>query len=71
MDEIVDEVRGLVAQGVKEFQMIAQDLTFYGLDRYKRMALPELVERVSDIRAWSGFVCITGIRLISPMTCCR
>lgn len=49
MDEIVDEVRGLVVQGVKEFQMIAQDLTFYGLDRYKRMALPELVERVSDI----------------------
>ncbi len=49
MDEIVDEVRGLVAQGVKEFQMIAQDLTFYGLDRYKRVALPELVERVSDI----------------------
>ena len=49
MDEIVDEVRGLGAQGVKEFQMIAQDLTFYGLDRYKRMALPELVERVSDI----------------------
>ena len=49
MDEIVDEVRGLVAQGVKEFQMIAQDLTFYGLDRKKRMALPELVERVSDI----------------------
>lgn len=49
MDEIVDEVRGLVAQGVKEFQMIAQDLTFYGLDRYKRMALLELVERVSDI----------------------
>lgn len=49
MDEIVNEVRGLVAQGVKEFQMIAQDLTYYGLDRYKRTALPELVERVSDI----------------------
>lgn len=49
MDEIVDEVRGLVARGVKEFQMIAQDLTFYGLDRYRRMALPELVERVSDV----------------------
>ena len=57
MDEIVDEVRGLVAQGVKEFQMIAQDLTFYGLDRYKRMALPELVERVSDIPG------VEGIRL--------
>lgn len=49
MEEIVNEVRLLVAQGVKEFQMIAQDLTFYGLDLYKRMALPELVERISDI----------------------
>ena len=49
MDEIEKEVRGLVSQGVKEFQMIAQDLTFYGLDLYKKMALPELVERVSDI----------------------
>ena len=57
MEEVVDEVRGLVAQGVKEFQMIAQDLTFYGLDRYKRMALPELVERVSDIPG------VEGIRL--------
>lgn len=49
MDEIVSEVRGLVSLGVKEFQMIAQDLTFYGLDLYKRMALAELVERVSDV----------------------
>ena len=49
MDEIVDEVRGLVAQGVKEFQMIAQDLTFYGLDRYKRMALPELVSDIPGV----------------------
>lgn len=49
IEEIVNEVRLLVAQGVKEFQMIAQDLTFYGLDLYKRMALPELVERISDI----------------------
>ena len=71
MDEIVDEVRGLVAQGVKEFQMIAQDLTFYGLDRYKRMALPDWWSGYPTSRAWSGFVCITGIRLISPMTCCR
>ncbi|MCD7975696.1 MAG: 30S ribosomal protein S12 methylthiotransferase RimO [Tannerellaceae bacterium] len=49
MEEIEKGVRLLVSQGVKEFQMIAQDLTYYGLDRYKRYALPELVERVSDI----------------------
>ncbi|MEG1544226.1 MAG: 30S ribosomal protein S12 methylthiotransferase RimO [Tannerellaceae bacterium] len=49
MEEIEEEVRLLVAQGVKEFQMIAQDLTYYGFDLYKRMALPELVERISDI----------------------
>lgn len=49
MEEIEKEVRLLVAQGVKEFQVIAQDLTYYGLDLYKRYALPELVERISDI----------------------
>ena len=69
MDEIVDEVRGLVAQGVKEFQMIAQDLTFYGLDR--EWPCRNWWSGYPTSRAWSGFVCITGIRLISPMTCCR
>ncbi|RHJ91328.1 30S ribosomal protein S12 methylthiotransferase RimO [Parabacteroides bouchesdurhonensis] len=49
MEDIEKEVRLLVEQGVKEFQVIAQDLTYYGLDLYKRMALPELVERLSDI----------------------
>lgn len=49
MEEIENEVRLLVAQGVKEFQVIAQDLTYYGLDLYKRYALPELIERISDI----------------------
>lgn len=49
MEEIEQEVRGLVGRGVKEFQVIAQDLTYYGLDRYRRMALPELVSRISDI----------------------
>ncbi len=49
IEDIVEEVRLLVAKGVKEFQFIAQDLTFYGLDRYKTMKLPELVEAVSDI----------------------
>ena len=49
MEEIVDEVRRLVKHGVKEFQMIAQDLTYYGLDLYKRAVLAELVKRVSDV----------------------
>ena len=49
LDEIVEEVRQLTVKGVKEFQFIAQDLTYYGLDLYRRTALPELVERVSDL----------------------
>lgn len=49
IEDIVCEVRNLVANGVKEFQFIAQDLTYYGLDLYKSMKLPELVEQVSDI----------------------
>ena len=49
MAEIEIEVRNLVAQGVKEFQFIAQDLTYYGLDLYKDMKIAELVERISGI----------------------
>lgn len=49
MEDIEREVRILVGQGVKEFQVIAQDLTYYGFDLYKHYALPELVERISDI----------------------
>lgn len=49
IEDIVEEVRLLVSKGVKEFHFIAQDLTYYGLDIYKKMRLPELVERVSDI----------------------
>ena len=49
MEEILDEVRVLVSQGVKEFQVIAQELTYYGVDLYKRQALPELIERMAEI----------------------
>jgi ribosomal protein S12 methylthiotransferase len=49
VEDIVREVRSLARQGVKEFQVIAQDLTYYGLDIYKRPALPELVARISDV----------------------
>ena len=49
IEEIISEARLLVGKGVKELQVIAQDLTYYGMDIYRRWALPELVERVSDI----------------------
>lgn len=49
MEEIIAEVEYLVGQGVKEFQIIAQELTYYGIDLYKKQMLPELIERVSDI----------------------
>ena len=49
MEEIVDEVRLLVSKGVTEIQLIAQDLTYYGVDLYKKQSIAELVERISDI----------------------
>lgn len=49
MEEILEETRMLVARGVKEFQVIAQELTYYGVDLYHRQMLPELVERMADI----------------------
>lgn len=49
IEDIIAEVEALVAGGTKEFQVIAQDLSFYGIDLYKKMALPELIERISDV----------------------
>lgn len=49
MEEILAEVGELVARGVKEFQVIAQELTYYGLDIYRHQALPELIERMAAI----------------------
>ena len=49
MEEIVDEVKLLVSEGVKEFQIIAQDLSYYGLDLYKELKLAELIELISDV----------------------
>ena len=47
--EILDEVRWLVSQGVKEFQVIAQELTYYGVDLDGRQHIAELVEQMADI----------------------
>ncbi len=49
MEDILDEVTRLVAQGVREFQIIAQELTFYGIDLYKEQRLPELIDRMAGI----------------------
>lgn len=49
LEEILEEVKWLVSQGVKEFQLIAQDLTYYGLDLYHKQSIAELVEKIADI----------------------
>ena len=49
MEEILDEVRWLVSQGVKELQVIAQELTYYGIDIDGRQHIAELVEKMADI----------------------
>ncbi len=49
MNEILDEVRQLVADGVKEFQIIAQELTYYGVDLDGKHHITELISRIADI----------------------
>ena len=49
MDDIEQEVRLLAGRGVKEFQLIAQDLSYYGLDLYKSLKLADLLQRLADI----------------------
>ncbi|MBS7375365.1 MAG: radical SAM protein, partial [Muribaculaceae bacterium] len=49
IDDLLDEVRTLVAHGVIEFNVIAQDLSSYGFDLYGEMKLPELVDRMAQI----------------------
>jgi len=49
MEDIVQEAKHLVKNGVKEIMLIAQELTYYGLDIYKKRMLPDLLRRLSDI----------------------
>src|SRR6185369_3051485 len=49
MDALVDEAKRLVDRGVKEVMLIAQELTYYGLDIYKERTLPELLHKLADI----------------------
>jgi len=50
MESILEEVEALVAQGVKEFQIIAQELTYYGLDLYGERRIAELIDRMAHIK---------------------
>lgn len=50
IEDIVCEVETLVKNGVKEFQIIAQELTYYGVDIYGRQTIAELVERIADVK---------------------
>jgi ribosomal protein S12 methylthiotransferase len=49
MDDIVKEAEGLVKRGVREVMLIAQELTYYGLDLYKKRMLSDLLKRLSDV----------------------
>lgn len=50
IESIITEAEGLVKKGVKEVMLIAQELTYYGLDLYKKRQLPELLHRLADIK---------------------
>lgn len=49
MEDIIEEIEMLVRKGVKEFQIIAQDLTYYGMDIYKKFCIAELVDRIASV----------------------
>jgi len=53
VEDIIDEARKLAAQGVKEILLISQDLTYYGIDLYKKQMLTELVTALSDLKLFS------------------
>jgi ribosomal protein S12 methylthiotransferase len=50
MDDLVKEAEGLVKKGVKEVMLIAQELTYYGLDLYKKRMLGDLMNRLADVK---------------------
>jgi ribosomal protein S12 methylthiotransferase len=53
IEDILDEAGKLAAQGVKELLLISQDLTYYGVDLYRKQMLPELVARLSDLKLFT------------------
>ncbi len=53
IERIISEARSLVKSGVKEIMLIAQELTYYGLDIYKKRQLPELLDRLAQVEGLS------------------
>jgi ribosomal protein S12 methylthiotransferase len=49
IEDLLTQANGLAAKGVKELMLIAQDLTYYGLDLYKKRALADLINRLADV----------------------
>jgi len=49
IEELVRQAKSLAAKGVKELMLIAQDLTYYGLDLYKKRALAELLDKLTEV----------------------
>lgn len=49
IEELVESAKSLAAKGVKELMLIAQDLTYYGLDIYKKRKLAELIDKLSEV----------------------
>jgi ribosomal protein S12 methylthiotransferase len=50
VEQLVAEAEGLVKRGVKEVMLIAQELTYYGLDLYKKRELPRLLHALADVK---------------------
>jgi ribosomal protein S12 methylthiotransferase len=50
IESLVDEAKRLVDRGVKEVMLIAQELTYYGLDLYKKRELPKLLDALADVK---------------------
>ncbi|MCD8302292.1 MAG: 30S ribosomal protein S12 methylthiotransferase RimO [Prevotellaceae bacterium] len=50
MEDVLDEVRQLTSQGVRELQVVAQELTYYGLDLYGERKIAELVEKIAAVK---------------------
>ena len=53
IEDIIDEAKKIAAQGVKELLLISQDLTYYGVDLYKKQMLTVLVEKLSDLKLFT------------------
>jgi ribosomal protein S12 methylthiotransferase len=80
IEDLVKQAQSLAAQGVKELIFIAQDLTYYGLDLYKKRNLAELVDRISQVEGieWirlhyafpSGFpMDVLDVMSVNPKVC--